>query len=184
MRPHPAMATLRILWFALLASVFLYLGIAIVVLSKVAVKPQIPFMPFVLSGLSLVVAVVSFVLPPITYAQAAKTVEIDVQDEVAPSAFPSRYREAMPKRQVFSDPQAATSKAFALFMTPFILSLALSEAIALFGLVLVQMGFGVLTGLPFFFAGAVLIAVRFPTESKVLDMFEKARGASFPASNG
>lgn len=184
MRPHPAMLTLRILWFALLASVFLYLGIAIAVLSKVAMKPQIPFMPFVLGGLSLVIAVLSFVLPPVIYAQVAKAVEIDVKDEVVPSAFPSRYREALPKRQIFSDPQAATNKAFALFMTPFILSLALSEAIALFGLILVQMGFGVLTGLPFFFVGAVLIALRFPTEAKVRDMFEKARGAAFPTSNG
>lgn len=184
MRPHPTMNTLRILWFALLASVFMHLGIAVAVLSKNAIKPQIPFMPFMLGGLSLAIAVVSFVLPPVTYRQAAKAVQVEIKDEVVPSAFPSRYREAMPKRQIFSDPQAATNSAYALFMAPFILSLALSEAIAIFGLVLVQMGFGVVTGLPFFFAGAVLIALRFPTESKVRDMFEEARGAFFPTSQG
>lgn len=184
MRSHPALITLRLLWFALLAATFLYLGIAVGVLAKVAAKPQIPQMPATLGGLSLAIAIISFVLPPKLYSVAAKTGEIATTDEVVPNAFPSRYREAMPKRQIFADPQAATNKAYTTFMVPFILSLALSEAIALFGLVLVQMGFGVLTGLVFFFAGAVLIAVRFPTESKVRDMFEKARGASFPASNG
>jgi hypothetical protein len=180
MHPHPSLMTLRIIWFALLTATFLYLGVAVGVLAKVAQVPQIPIMPFVLSGMSLVLAVMSFVLPSMIYGQAAKTGDVQIKDELVPNAYPDRYRQAMPKRQIFADPPAAMRMAFASFMTPFILSLALSEAIALFGLVLVQLGFGTTMGLPFFLAGALLIAVRFPSQSKVLRMFEQARGAVFP----
>lgn len=183
MRSHPALITLRLLWFALLAAAFLYLGVAVGVLSKNAAPAAIPIMPPVLGGVSFMIAIISFVLPPFIYAQVAKMGELEIKDEVVPSAFPERYREAMPKRQIFADPQAAMNKAYACFMTPFILSLALSEAIALFGLVLVVLGFGVFMALPFFLFGAGLIAVRFPTQTKVLAQFEKVRGAAFPVSN-
>lgn len=181
MRSHPSLFTLRILWFALLVAAFLYMGIAYGVLAKNGMVPQNPIMPPVLGGLSCVIAVISFLLPRITYQQAAKSLKVDVTEEVAPSAFPDGYRDAMPKRQVFADPEAATKTAFACFMSPFILSIALSESIALFGLVLAQLGFETVISLPFFLAGAVLIAVRFPRQATVLGMFERAKGASFPA---
>jgi len=184
MRPHPALMTLRILWFALLMSTFLYMGIAYGVLPKKVATPQIPLMPMVLGSLSLVIMGVSFILPRITYQQAAKAADVKIEEEVAPNAFPDRYREAMPKRTVFVEPNAAMGKAFACFQTPFILSLALSEAIALFGLVLAQLGFDMMTSLPFFLVGAVLIAIRFPQQANVIAMFEQARGATFPAQNG
>lgn len=184
MRSHSALMTLRLLWFALLAATFMYLGMAVGVFAKTAAKPQLPIMPYVLGGLSLMIAIISFVLPAILYARVAKMGEVGITDEAAPNAFPARYREAMPKRQIFSDPQAAMNKAFSSFMVPFILSLALSEAIALFGLVLVVLGFGVPMALPFFLLGALLIGIRFPTQAKVLGMFEKVRLAAFPTTNG
>jgi len=183
MRPHPALNTLRIVWFALLASTFMYLGLAVGILAKTAPKPQVNAMLFALPVVALMITIMSFVLPPFLYQQAAKAGDLDVIDEVVPNAYPSRYREAMPKRQIFGDPQAAMNKAYASFMTPFILSLALSEAVAIFGLVVVMLGFGVSMGVPYFLLGAGLIAVRFPSQPKVLAKFEEVRGAAFPAAN-
>ncbi|HRI62858.1 MAG TPA: hypothetical protein PK156_01435 [Polyangium sp.] len=184
MKSHPALMTLRILWFALLMSTFLYMGIAYGVLAGKATVPQIPIMPPVLAALSLVLAATSFLLPRFIYPQAAKTAAVKIEEEVASnSAFPDRYREASPKQRVFADPSEAMSKAFACFMTPFILSLALSEAIALFGLVLAQLGFETILSVPFFVAGAVLIAIRFPQQATVVTMFEKVHGAVFPQQN-
>lgn len=183
MRPHPALMTLRILWFALLMSTFLYMGISYGVLPKRAATPQIPIMPMVLGSLSLVLMGMSFLLPRMTYQQAAKAADVKIEEEVAPNAFPDRYREAMPKRTVFTEPDAAMGKAFACFQAPFILSLALSEAIAIFGFVLAQLGFEMMASLPFFLVGAALIAIRFPQQANILAMFEQARGAAFPAQN-
>ncbi len=184
MRPHPALMTMRILWFALLAAAFMYMGIAYGVLPKTITTPPEPMMAPVFAGLSLILAVMSFLLPRNTYKQAARAASVKIEEEVAPSAFPNRYREAMPKRAVFAEPAAAASKAFACFQAPFILSIALSEAIALFGLVLSQVGFDKTVSLPFFLAGAVLVAIRFPQQANVLALFERAHGASFPAQNG
>lgn len=184
MPSHPALKTIRILWFALLFATFLYMGVAYSVLPKNTAAPQQPFMPFVLAGLSLSIAVISFLLPRMTYKQAAKNADVKISEEIVSSAFPNRYREAMPKRMVFADPNDAAHKAFVCFQAPFILSLALSEAIALFGLVLAQLGFEKMLSLPFFLAGAVLIAIRFPQQVTVLTMFEQAHGAKFPTQNG
>lgn len=184
MPPHPALKTIRILWFALLLATFLYMGVAYGVLPKNTAAPPQPFMPYVLGGLSLTIAVISFLLPRMTYKQAANNADVKISEEVVSSAFPNRYREATPKRVVFADPKDAAHKAFVCFQAPFILSLALSEAIALFGLVLAQLGFEKMISVPFFLAGAVLIAVRFPQQATVLAMFEQARGATFPPQNG
>jgi len=175
---------MRILWFALLAATFIYMGIAYGGLAKAAVIPQEPMMVAIFGGVSLMMAVMSFLLPRMTYKQAARAASVKIEEEVASSAFPNRYREALPKRTVFSNPDAAMTKAFACFQAPFILSMALSEAIALFGLVVSQLGFPIMMSLPFFLVGAVLVAIRFPQQANVLSMFEQARGASFPAQNG
>lgn len=184
MRSHPALMTLRILWFALLAATFIYMGIAYGVFAKKAIVPQVPIMPPIFAAVSLVVAVLSFIMPRIVYRQAAKSMNVKIADEVANNVFPDGYREAMPKQHVFADPKDAMGKAFACFMTSFILSVALSEAIALFGLVVAQLGFDMMTSLPFFIAGAVLIAIRFPQQETVVTMFESVQGAVFPPQNG
>jgi hypothetical protein len=184
MRPHPALLTLRIVWFALLAATFMYLGLAVGVLAKNATKPELEIMPLALGVVALIISITSFVFPQFLYNQIAKGGELEIKDEVVPNAYSDRYREAVPKRQIFADPGAAMSKAYASFMSPFIISLALSEAVALFGLVLVMLGFGVAMSMPYFLVGATLIAVRFPSQPKVLAMLEKVRGAAFPAANG
>lgn len=184
MRSHPALMTLRILWFALFASIFLYMGIAYGVFTGKPTASPAPIIPPTFGLVSIVLAATSFILPRHSYRPMAKAAKVKIEEEVASnSVFPDRYREALPKQRVFAEPREALDKAFAVFMTPFIVSLALSEAIALFGFVVAQLGFGMMSSLPFFVAGAVLIAIRFPRQETVMARFEKAQSASFPQQN-
>lgn len=184
MRPQPQLLVFRILWFALLLAAFLYVAIGYGVLAKNAHPPQLPIMPMALGGLSVVVAIMSFLMPRFIYRQRVMEMDVKIVNEIAPNAFPDRYREAIPKRAIFADPERAITQAYLSFMTPFIMSLALSEAIALFGLVLLQLGFGPTLPIPFFAVGILLVAIRFPRHSQVQEAFEQARGAVFPAQNG
>lgn len=181
MRSQSQILVLRILWFALLLAAFLYVGIGYGVLAKNPHPPQVPIMPMALGGLSVIVAIMSLVMPIFIYRQTVKRMDVKTTQEVAPNVFPDRYREAMPKQTVFADPEAAMKQAYASFMTPFILSLALSEAIATFGLVLVQLGFETVQSAPFFVTGILLIVLRFPRHAQVQGVFERACGAVFPA---
>jgi hypothetical protein len=183
MRQQPALMTLRIIWFALLASCFVYMAIAYVVLADVKKAGSgllNPMTPTIFAVVSVALAVASFLVPRIVYQQTTRVMNSKTEEEVASSAFPDRYREAMPKRVVFAEPETAAKTAFLCFHTPFILALAFSEAVALLGFLAAQMGYPLPSSLPFFVAGALLIAIRFPRQSTVLGMFERARGASFP----
>lgn len=184
MRPSPALRTLRIIWLALLMSAFLYIGIVYAVLPKPTRPARDAVMLVGLCVMAAVVTVLSFFMPRVIYRNAVKTMETQTTEEIAPNAFPARYREVMPKRVVFADPEAAQKQAYLCFQTPFIMSVAMSEAIALFGLVLAQLGFDALHTLPFFIVGILLIAIRFPRHEQVTKAFEQAREAAFPAQNG
>jgi hypothetical protein len=180
MAAHPALRTTRILWFALLVACFMYVGLAFGgFFPRPVVAPE-PIMPIAFAGVAAMLSAASFLMPRMVYAGAARAADLATQEEVAPDGYSQKYREAMPKSVVFADPNAARNKAYALFMTPFILSLALSEAIALFGLVLSVLGFEKTVCAPFFAVGAVLILIRFPSEPSILAALERARGASFP----
>ena len=184
MRPSPALMTLRIIWFALLMSAFLYIGLVFFVLPKPTRPARDAFMLVGICAMSAVVAVMSFIMPRILYRNAVKRVDTQTTEQIAPNAFPGRYREVTPKRIVFADPVAAQKQAYLCFQTPFIMSLALSEAIAICGLVLAQLGYEALYPLPFFIVGILLIAIRFPRHEQVIKAFEQAREAVFPAQNG
>jgi len=172
--------TMRIIWFALLIACFLYMVIVYVVLTPTAV-PSTPQMPYFFGAVAACIAIVSFLMPRMVYSQVARVAKVKTKEEAASSAFPESYRDAMPKRVVFAEPHVAMGKAYVCFMNPFVMSLAFSEAVAVFGFVIAMLGFAWQASLPFFLTGAVLIAIRFPTESTVLRMFEQAQGASFPS---
>jgi len=183
MPQHPKLSVLRILWIAMLLATAMYAGLAFSGIFRPPAEPAERMMPFVFGVMAIVLAVVSFALPRTIHANAARASTVEIREEAPPDGFSERYREAMAKRRVFADPQAALGKAYFAFMTPFVLSIALSEAIALFGLVLAVLGFEKIIATPFFVAGALLIAIRFPTHAKITRAFEEAHGASFPSSN-
>jgi hypothetical protein len=63
-------------------------------------------------------------------------------------------------------------RAGVIFQTPFILALALSESVAMFGFVLGWLGAPLPVAGAFFAASWVLLLARFPTRSRVFGPFE------------
>lgn len=179
-RSIPTLAVMRIIWAALLMTCFIHAGIAFSGIFPAQHELSMPILPYLFGGLAVVLSVMSFVMPRAMYVGAARAATLSIREEAAPEAFAGRYRDAMEKRRVFADLASARDYAFGVFMTRLILSCALSEAIALFGLVLAMQGFGPLVSAPFFVGGAALIAARFPREEQILDAFERAQGAAFP----
>lgn len=182
MPTHLRMRTILILWTALLLSIGIYAAILIIPLMPLPQTPQNPIMLYAIAPVALIVAVVSFILPAQMYRQAAlrnapKTIEQSIQDD----SFSAAYRNAPPTqtKKYFADTKAAQQSAFAVFMTPFILRLALSESIALFGFTLGFLGFPALHVAPFFILSVILFILRFPTQNAVFRPFEEAHQASF-----
>jgi hypothetical protein len=161
-----ALMTMRILWGALTMSTLL-----LVVVAFMARQPQRYPMPasqaWMLFGVGAVVAVVSFVLPA----------------RLVVAALRQRKRPAV-SDGAFTNLDDAVRLATALGQTPFILSMALSEAVSLLGFVVAFLGGPLEVAAVLFASGTLLAASRFPTRTRILGPFERACGATFAASKG
>lgn len=142
--------------------------------------PQSPMLPPVLALVSLGVLAVSFVLPARQLAMGLAGSNLAITEEPDPGASEViPYRDA-PKRRVFADPQRAVARAFGLYVPKFILEMALSEAVALFGFVVGYLGHPPIMFLPFFALSWLAMAARFPTLGKVIGPLERAFDARLP----
>ena len=124
---------------------------------------------------AVMLAVASFVVPRTVGANAAK----GARAEVLP-AEPGYAGMGAAAR--FANPVEAARRAMALGQTTFILSMALSEAVSLVGLMLHMLGAPIMVSIPFFVVGTTLAAIRFPTVGRLVGDFERTHGASFAAS--
>jgi len=155
--------TMRIIWGALLGAVLIYFGVLMAIAPNPSEKPD-PVMLYALGGMALSVAIVSQVLPRKMYARAVAKLKLEVVED----------QEGL---LVVANPQQARSKAYKLFQAPFIVSLAMAEAVAMFGFVLGFTGFPIPHTIPFFMVGMTLIGFQFPTASKVFSPIEAHIGA-------
>jgi hypothetical protein len=172
------LATLRIIWGSLLAAIGLYVLVLVSGIAATPAAPQGMSLVLPLAAVALTCAGASVLVPRIVYRQAVSKIQLKIVEEPAPDAFATQYRQAAPTRKVFADPDAARRTAMICFQQPFILSIALSESVALFGLTLGILGYGMNTAAPFFAAGFCLVAARFPTEERVFGPFEASLGAT------
>lgn len=164
----------RILWAALLFSHAVYAAILLVPgLADVAPAPGEATMVLALGGAAVAVAVASFLVPRIVSASAYARAQAELSTDRGPSALDRQNLD-----RLFADPEAARREAYQLGFTPFILALALSEAVSQFGLVLGFLGHPMHVYLPLIVLGAVLTAVRFPTDAGFLLPLARARGAN------
>ncbi len=166
----------RIVWGAMLASLGAYA--AAIVTSVQGAPPGGELLPLpVLIGLAASCAIASFVAPSLVHRQAIARATIAVEElplNTAPTGYRStggRYLRLTP---------AVYDIALALYFTPLILSLALSEAVAIFGVLAGFSGMPPTHWAPFLGASALLIAVRFPTWRAAIAPIEKHTGAVAP----
>lgn len=142
------LTTMRVLWSAMTMSTVLLAGIELHLRRTLPLAPPPPQATvFALSGAAAVVAVVSLVLPKRLYAQAVAARGKPIEGAVTDAQLVPRVP---------------------LFMTPFILSLALSEAVSLFGFVVGRVGGELPHALALLGAGTLLVLVRFPTRGALV----------------
>ncbi len=173
MNPRATIATMRILWAALLTSVSLF-AVLILILPPAQVSPdRVQFFIFVAVAAASTVS--SFVLPAQAHGNTVRRAALETQDVPDPEA-PAGFGDVK-RVQVFKDPARARAYAFGSYQMYMILGCALSEAVAMLGLVLNRLGHPPLTTLPFVVAGLLLMAVRYPVEAKAIALFEGAAKA-------
>jgi hypothetical protein len=158
MQPQLSITTPRILWAALLMSQGIYVFLLVGGILRPPTEPPQPIMLTMISIVAMIVAGVSIVLPRVLHAQAARRLA-----HQEPGLLDHGQRVVL-------------QRALQLGFTPLVLSLALSEAVAIFGLVLGAVGFHLAQCVPFFAAGLLLTLIRFPTEGRFLGPIEDAFG--------
>jgi hypothetical protein len=169
----------RILWFAIFGSTLIFIVLRFVIPME-PVKAE-PMMLPLLGLCALSSLVMSFFLPARLGNQARRAQKLEIVESADPNATSDVIPgSAGPKRRVFADPKKAIGAAFMTYQSPFILGMALSESVALSGLVLWFLGFGLAEGLPFFVLAWISMALRFPTLDKVIVPFERAHDAVIP----
>jgi hypothetical protein len=179
MTPSQRLQTPRILWFAMFATTFLFIGFRFVLPTQ-PVEAQ-PFILPVLGLVAMTCLVMSFVMPNVTGRQARLSHKLAVVEAADPNATSDVIPGASgPTRRVFADRAKATKVAFATYQTGLILGMALSESVAICGMMLWFMGFGLAEGLPFFVLAWISMGLRFPTLEKVFVPLERAYDAVIP----
>jgi len=170
-----AIFTARVLWGALTFSCVLLGVVTVIVPSPVSHPPEESFVA-IFAAVGFALAIASFVLPARVYANNVALVRVE---KVEPEPTPDG-----PGPARFAHPELAAGRAMGIATTSLILSMALSEAVGLLGLVLHMQGAPMTLSSAFIGAAVVLAAVRFPTVPRLVEPFERAKGASFAASEG
>lgn len=177
--------TQRILWAALTFAPFVYLFIA----AYAAPAPKAPPPPILLPVLAVVavsVAAMSFILPATIFTKAlrgrvGKDITIGQVSSQSPFLPEGGFRSASPSAAEVEDPAATLRIAATLDQTPMILTLALRESVALYGLVLAMMGFPLAHAAAFIAVSVALMLLRFPSVESLRRRAEKALDARVPA---
>ncbi len=125
-----------------------------------------PIMVPVFGAVALVSAAMSFILPGIISKPGYENPRVKLREIPDPESS-IQVSGQTPMIKVVADPQEFRQRAYALFLTPWILSIALSESVAIFGLVLFFMGATLPMIAPFFGVALILVALRFPTETRM-----------------
>jgi hypothetical protein len=171
--------TVRVLWASLLFSTLIEL--AVVLWADFDRHVDLDPLTFVLASVALAVAVASFVLPRRLHTTTLKQLALPVIEVPLQNTDVRDYRSAAGSQRVFRDAAAAQSAMVRAFQTPFIISLALTETVAVFGFVIAQGRFAPSSfALPFFAAAWVLFGLRFPTVARIVGPAEHLYGARLP----
>lgn len=173
--------TVLILWGALLASTFVYIGLLLSGQIPEPTEPPPPMLPYALAPTALGVLVVSVILPR-RFFDAALSAWKPATNQVPDPNASVMFRDQTPTIDVFANPAEAERAMITRFFTPFILGMALSEAIAIFGFLLGIMHFDPMLWAPFFVVAWVSMLARFPSKARLRARVEERMGIRFEQS--
>lgn len=159
MSPRPSLSVPRIMWLALLVSQVIYAALLNVPgVMEIAPQPPPAGMRYGLAAFALLAAIASFAVPRLLWSAALKA---------------SPYQGAQDTSR--GHDEAALKHGMRLGMPPFILGLALSETVAIFGLISGVLGEPWPVTTPFFATSMGLMLVRFPTERTFTGPLQQSR---------
>lgn len=177
--------TQQILWAALTFSPMVYVMVGLMAAPSQP-PPGSPVILYALAATSVAVAALSFVFPAGMFAKSLKQrVGTDIRIAQVASQSPflpeEGFRSASPSAGEVQNPAETLLLAARLDQGALILSLALRESIALYGLVLALMGFPLSYAAAFFVVSVALMALRFPSLEGLRRRVEKIVGARVPS---
>lgn len=170
----------RILWFALLMASLFYPAILLFLLQKgsLPARPSEPSMVPIFYVVALLTATMSFVVPRLGLAQALAAFASRIGSESSSGGqapWPG-YRAPVTSERVLRLTDDDRRQLVNQLRPRLIIALALSESVSLLGFMLGFLGHPPALWAPLSAAGALLIAVRFPTARWALGAVERAHG--------
>lgn len=171
--------TMLVLWGALLTSTFIYLFLVFYVDFDTQDGPRDPMLAPILAMVACIDAGLSLWLPRRFFRVGLSNAEIETREVPDPDAS-VMFRDQTPMIRVFADRDQARRRIASLTMTPFILGMAMAEAVAVFGFLLGIMGYDpMIWTIPFFVIAWALMLYRLPLESRILARAEEITGVRF-----
>jgi hypothetical protein len=168
-----ALATMKMLWAAISFSTVMFLVVGTTAAQTPEEPPQM-VMLFAFAAVSLGLIGASQLLPKQLLVTALKAQKFQV---VEPPAQERMFNDSPRRGRKFAEPAQVRQKLVQCSQTPFILGIALSEAVAIMGLMLMMLGFELTHSLGFFFVSWVLLLSKFPR----LESFQRVLEASYDA---
>jgi hypothetical protein len=167
---------MKMVWASLCSSTVFFLVVGIMIAAP-RDEPPPTVMLFALAATSLALVAASQLLPKQILVTALRSQKFQV---VEPPAQDRMFNDAPRRGRKFADPVHVRNRLVFCAQSPFILGLALSEAVALMGLVLMMQGFELEQTLAFFVTSWVLLATKFPR----LETFQRVLEATYDAQLG
>ena len=168
---------LWVIWGAMLASTGVYL-VVLQVAAPATAQPD-ALTALALNVVAVGMAASSLAVPLFLWKAGRRSLRPIVEEVPDEDADPGLFRDAVPKRRVFRQGPALLEAALARAQAPFILSLALSEAVCLFGFVLAFLGHPPGFWVPLYLLGVLLLLVRAPRLSRFVAHLEAHFDARF-----
>ena len=170
----------RLLWGALLMSQVLYAGLLVVPgLIGSGAEPEGGVSIVGMIAFAIASAIGSFVVPSLVRRKNVAAQRLELREVPDPSA-PVGFRGNAPTIREYADVAAVHAAARTAGFAPFVLSLALSEAVSLMGIVAGFLGQPPVVWGAFVAVGMTLTAIRFPTEATFFAPVEQHTGVRVP----
>jgi hypothetical protein len=165
---------MRILWMAMVVSSLLFL-VMIHLVHAGEDQRMPPRLPEMLGALSLGIAIISVVLPARAFDAALRAMDVTFENEIGEPV--GSFRESAPTTKLIAKPHDTVLAAFTRYQQPFLIGLALAEAINLFGFMTGFYGAPPYAYAPFFVLGLGLMFWRFPRLVTITSALERVKGA-------
>ena len=166
---------IRILWVGLFVSTLLFLISGYVtVSSREDIPSPDPLLLPVLAFVSVGIAGASLLFPRRLLAQSFRAAKYEVADRPKEELM---FKDIPGRPRRFVNPEAVRKSLPPKVQTPFILSMALAEAVALNGFVLWFLGFPLSQTIGFFVVCWILMIAQFPNPARYVQALEKVYDA-------